>query len=174
MIALKILSKLIKTLRSNAAPSQIAWGFVLGMILGLTPLWNLHNLLVILLLIIFNVNLGAATLAFLVFSLFAYLLDPLFHNLGYFLLVEVESLRPLWVFCCSTPILAFANLNNTVVLGSLVSSLVLLLPVFFLFKKFVVVYRQSIDPRVQQLKIMQIINSSKIVNLYQQISRWGE
>ncbi len=174
MIALKILAKLIKALRSNQSPGQLAGGFALGMILGLTPLMNLHNLLVILILIVVNVNLGMASLAFLVFSLFAYLLDPLFHNLGWLLLVEAESLRPLWVFCSTQPVLAWANLNNTVVLGSLVSSLILFVPVYFLFKAFVRVYREKIDPHVQQFKVMQIIKGSKLVQLYERISSLGE
>ena len=37
MFALKLLSKFIKVLRSAASPNQIAWGFALGAILGLTP-----------------------------------------------------------------------------------------------------------------------------------------
>ncbi len=85
MIVLKILSKLFKALRSNESPGQLAWGFVLGMIIGLTPLWSLHNLVVLVLIIILRVNAAMSIAAFIIFSLFAYLFDPLFHNLGYWL-----------------------------------------------------------------------------------------
>lgn len=174
MIVFKILSKLIKVLRSNESPNQLAWGFVLGMIIGLTPFWNLHNLLVIVLIAIFNVNIAMASLAFLVFSLFAYLLDPLFHSLGYALLVNAESLRPLWVFCSTTSVLAWARLNNTVVLGSLVTALVLLLPMYFFFKWFVKIYREKLDTRVQQFKIMKMLKGSSLYQLYERISQLGE
>lgn len=174
MIVLKILSKLIKALRSNESPAQLAWGFALGMIIGLTPFRNLHNLLVVLLLIIFNVNLAMASLAFLAFSLFAYLFDPLFHSLGYWLLVEVDTLRPVWLWMSSTPIVAWSNFNNTVVLSSLVSSLLLLLPLFFFMKWFVPFYRIRLEPRIQQMKIAQLIAGSKLYRLYEKISELGE
>ncbi|RPI02030.1 MAG: TIGR03546 family protein [Calditrichaeota bacterium] len=174
MFVIKLLSKLIKVLRSNESPAQLAWGFVLGMIIGLTPFWNLHNLLVFFLITIFNVNIAMATLSFAVFTLFAYLLDPLFHNLGYALLVNIESLRPLWIFTSTTPVLAWANLNNTVVLGSLVVSLVLLLPMFFFTKWWVRLYRDKVDVHVQKFKIVQLIKGSKLFGLYQKISQLGE
>ena len=51
MFILKILGKFIKVLRSAASPRQIAWGFALGCILGLTPFWSLHNLLLVVLIL---------------------------------------------------------------------------------------------------------------------------
>ena len=95
MFGLELIAKLFKILRSGGSPGQISGGFILGMILGLTPLWNLHNLIVFFLLVIINVNLGAAIFAFLIFSTIAYLLDPLFHSMGYYLLTGIPGL----VFC---------------------------------------------------------------------------
>ncbi len=174
MIAVKILSKLFKALRSNESPSQLAWGFVMGMIIGLTPFWNLHNLLVIFLIIILNVNAAMAVAGFLIFSLFAFLLDPLFHSLGYWLLVDVDSLRPLWLFFAGTPVLAWSNFNNTVVLGSLVVALSLIAPVYFFTKWWVVQYRQKFDERVKKWKIVQALKSSKLYQLYQRFSHLGD
>ena len=48
MLIVKYIAKLIKILRSAATPGQIAGGVILGMIPGLTPVWSLHNLLVLL------------------------------------------------------------------------------------------------------------------------------
>ncbi|MBN1560414.1 TIGR03546 family protein [candidate division KSB1 bacterium] len=178
MVVLKILSKLFKALRSNESPNQLAWGFVLGMIIGLTPLWNLHNLVVIVLILIFKVNAAMAGVAFILFDIIVFaflpLLDPLFHSLGYWLLVDVEWLRPLWVFISTTPVLAWCNFNNTVVLGSFVVALLLVVPLYFFTKWWVVQYRDKIDARIQKWKIVQILKSTKLVQLYNKISQLGD
>jgi len=173
MIVLKILSKLFKALRSNESPNQLAWGFALGMILGLTPFWNLHNFLVIVLIIILLVNASMAIAGFIIFSLFAFIFDPPFHSLGYALLTT-DGLRPLWLFLSTTPGLAWANLNNTVVLGSLIVSLVLIAPVYFFTKWWVQEYRDKIDARVSKLKIVQILKGSGLYRLYTKISQLGD
>ena len=169
MILFKLLNKLLKALRSAASPGQIAGGFILGMILGLTPFWSLHNLLVVLLIIILNVNISMAIFSFLLFSGIAYLLDPLFHSLGYWLLVDVTALKGLWTSLYNILVIPLTRYNNTIVLGSLVCSLVLLLPAFIFVKKGVVLYREKIDAKVQQWKIVKIVKSSKIYSVYEKI-----
>ena len=72
MFVLEFIAKLIKILRSEISPNQISWGFALGMILGLTPFWSLHNLIVVILIIILKVNLATAIFSFGIFSAIAY------------------------------------------------------------------------------------------------------
>ena len=165
-----MLSKLFKALRSGASPKQIAGGFIFGMILGLTPLWSLHNLLVLILIIVLKVNISMAIFSFLMFSGVAYLIDPLFHSFGYWLLVDVTALQGLWTSLYNTPVIPLTRYNNTVVMGSLVSSLILTLPVFFLVKGGVVLYREKLEAKIQKLKIVQVVKSSKIYSVYQKIS----
>jgi uncharacterized protein (TIGR03546 family) len=172
MLIIKFISKLIKILRSAASPGQIAGGFVLGMVLGLTPLWKLHNLITVILLVILNVNISMALFSFAIFSGIAYLIDPLFHGLGYFLLADARGLKGLWTAMYNMPILALSNFNNTVVMGSLVSSLILVTPVFLMTKKGVVLYRERIDSRIQKAKIMQALKSSKLYSLYETVRDW--
>ena len=76
------LIKFIRVLSSEAAPIQISFGFALAMIVGLTPLLSLHNVLVIFCLLLFRVNLASFLLAWAFFSGIAYLLDPVFHEVG--------------------------------------------------------------------------------------------
>ena len=174
MFIVKLLGKLLKALSSGESPRQIADGFILGMILGLTPFWSLHNLVVILLVIILSVNISMAIFSWLIFSAFAYLLDPLFHSLGYWLLVDVTALRGLWTAMYNIPVVPLTRFNNTVVLGSFVSSLVLLVPIFFVVKRGVVLYREKIHDRVQKLKIVKIVKSSGIYSLYKKIKFYGD
>ena len=86
MFFLKILGRFFKALASHASPSGLAWGFALGAIPGLTPLGRLHNLAVLACVMVFRVNGSAALLSFGFFSLFAWMLDPLFHKIGLALL----------------------------------------------------------------------------------------
>ena len=173
MFGLELLAKLFKVLRSGESPNQIAAGFILGMIPGLTPIWNFHNLIVLILLIILRVNFAAAIFSFILFSAFAYIFDPLFHSLGYYLLVEQTSLYEFWNTFFNTPVFGLSGLNNTVVLGSFIVSLILLIPMFFLMKKFIIVYRERIDSRLQKLKIVQTIKGSKIYTWYEKIKNLG-
>ncbi|MFC2088238.1 TIGR03546 family protein [Calditrichota bacterium] len=172
MFILEFLAKLFKILRSEVSPSQIAWGMVLGMIIGITPIWSLHNLILFILIIILKVNIAMALLSFGIFSGIAYILDPLFHSLGYYLLVDISSLHGLWTTLYNIPVVALSRYNNTVVLGSLIVAILFILPFYIFSKKFVVVYREKIDPKLQKLKIVQVIKGSKFYSIYQKISDW--
>jgi uncharacterized protein (TIGR03546 family) len=83
---LRLLARFLKVLGSETAPGQIALGVTLAMVAGLTPLSAPHNLLVLLLLLVLRANLSAFLVALAAFSGFAYLLDPVSHRVGLWLL----------------------------------------------------------------------------------------
>lgn len=173
MIFIKFAAKLFKILRSGESPNKIAAGFTLGMILGLTPLLTLHNFILILMLIILTINLASALFAFAIFSGVAYALDPLFHNLGYFILTGIPALRDLWTALFGFPLIALSRYNNTVVMGSLIVSIALSIPVFPAAKYLVLYYRNTLDPLLQKFKIVQLMKGSKLYTLYDKIKRLG-
>ena len=125
MFVIELLAKIFKILRSEESPNQIAAGFVMGMIIGLTPLLALHNVILIILIIILKVNMAPAIFAFAIFSGLAYLFDPLFHSLGYILLVDVGALQNLWTLLYSYPLISLSRYNNTVVIGSFIVAILL-------------------------------------------------
>lgn len=174
MFIIQFIAKLINILRSAASPAQIASGFMLGMVIGLTPVLALHNLVIFILIIIFNVNIAMAIFSFGIFSGIAYIFDPAFHKLGYFLLVEVTGLHDLWTSLYNIPLVALSRYNNTVVMGSLVTALVLMIPIYFFVRIGVVQYREKIDTKVQKWKIIKIIKSSSMYNWYEKIKALGE
>ena len=96
MFWIKLITNFISILREGQTPAQVAGGFALGAILGLSPMLTLQGVFVWLIILTLDVNLSAATLSIFVFSLIAYIIDPLFHRLGYFMLVDVASLKGLW------------------------------------------------------------------------------
>jgi uncharacterized protein (TIGR03546 family) len=116
---------------------------------------------------------AAGTLAILLASLFAYLLDPIFHDIGYYILTAIPSLQGIWEGIYNNPLGPLTRFNNTVVMGSFVAGLVLVLPVFFLMKKLVIVYRENLEDRIKKWKIVQAIKGSKLVQLYERIRDLG-
>lgn len=54
MLVLKLIQSLFKAVHSEGTPGQLTAGLALGSILGLTPLWNLHNAVVFALIIVLN------------------------------------------------------------------------------------------------------------------------
>jgi uncharacterized protein (TIGR03546 family) len=173
MFWLQIVSNFIKILRAGQTPVQIAGGFALGTIAGLSPHLTLQILLVWVVILSLNVNLSSALLSFTLFGLIAYLIDPLFHYLGYYLLVDVSSLRGIWTSLYNAPIAPLTRFYNTVVLGSFVAAIVISPVVYFGMKRFVVSYRATVGARVERWKIYQIVSKSALVRWYEKIRDFG-
>jgi uncharacterized protein (TIGR03546 family) len=112
-------------------------------------------------------------LAFSLFSLFAFVFDPVFHHLGYILLVQTDALSGLWTALYNAPIAPLTRFNNTVVLGSLLTAVILSFPVYFSMSRFVIAYRTTLGARMEQWKIFQILSKNFIVRWYLKIRDLG-
>ncbi len=173
MFWLKFITNFIKILREGQTPKQIAGGFALGAILGLSPHMTLQNLIIWAILLVLDVNLSAATVAITTFALIAYIFDPLFHRLGYFILTDIDSLRPFWTSLYNAPLAPLTKFNNTVVMGSFFGAIILFLPVYIGMKQFVVAYRTHLHTKIERLKIYQIISKNGLVQWYQRVRDLG-
>lgn len=166
MLALiKLIQSLIKTLHSAGTPGQVAAGMALGSALGLTPLLNLHNLLVFSLLVLLNVSFGGGMLGWMLFVPIGFLLDPLFDQIGSSLLTA-PLLRDFWTDWTNTPILPYTNFNNTIVLGSFVFWVVMAVPIFFAARYGVARYRATVGERVRQSRLYKAVTASQVYNVY--------
>jgi uncharacterized protein (TIGR03546 family) len=174
MFGLELIGKILKVLRSNESPNQIAAGFILGMILGITPFFSLINLLIIFVIVIISVNISAAILAYVVFTAVVYIADPLLNSLGYLLLVNVDFLKPLWTFFYHAPIIPYSSYNNTVYLGSLLAGILLIWPMFKGVKVFIINYRKKYEKRVQNWKWMKALKTSNVYSIYQRLKFLGD
>jgi uncharacterized protein (TIGR03546 family) len=173
MFWLKLVTNFIKILREGQTPAQVAGGFALGSILGLSPMFTLQGILVWLIILVLDVNLSAATFSLGLFALIAYIFDPIFHRLGYFLLVDIDGLKGLWTMLYNAPIAPLTRFNNTVVIGSFVSALIFFMPIYFGMKKFVIAYRATLGVRMHKMKIYQIIDRSPLVQWYKRVRNLG-
>lgn len=169
---IKMIAKLLKVLNSETEPGQISLAFCLAMILGFTPLMSPHNILVILFILLLRVNLSACILGWIVFSGFAYLLDPLFHRIGVTLLTA-QALEGLWTALYNITFFRLAKFNNSIVMGSLVFSLIFFIPLYLLSNKAILKYRDHMLAWVKKTRLMQAFKANKLYKAYQAVSGWG-
>lgn len=174
MFWLQFISKFIKVLRAGATPTQIAGGFALGFIIGLMPFMTLQGIGLIIVLFLLNVNLAAATFALFISSFIAFLFDPLFHDLGFYLLAGVPALHGTWTALYNMPVAPLSRFNNTVVMGSFVAGILLAVPFFLAVKKGVLSYRAGLEEKIKRWKIVRLVTSSKIAAWYFKIRDLGE
>jgi uncharacterized protein (TIGR03546 family) len=172
MFIFSLLSQLIKAFRAGETPTQIAAGFSVGFLIGLMPFWTLQGVLLFLVLIFVNINMAAGSLAMLVAGFVAFLLDPVFHHLGYAVLT-FPGLQGAWEALYNVPVAPLSRFNNTVVMGSFLGGFVLFAPVYVGMKKLVVSYRSGLEERIKKLKVVQTIRGSKVVEWYVKIRDFG-
>lgn len=160
--------RLFRALNANQYPGQIAFSFVLGMILGLTPLFFAHNLLTLALIFVLRVNLSAVIVAFAFFSGLAYLLDPVFNQVGLWVL-QMDALQPIFTEWYNQAFWRFVHFNNTIVMGSVLVAYSLSLPAFFIFWALVKTYRQRFLVWVNKFKIVQMLKGADKVGFVSEV-----
>jgi uncharacterized protein (TIGR03546 family) len=173
MFVLQFISKFIKVLRAGATPAQIAGGFMFGFIIGLMPFMTLQGVGLMAIMFLINVNLAAATFAMFASSFVAFLFDPLFHDLGFYMLT-MPALHGTWTSLYNMPVAPLSRFNNTVVLGSFAAGIILALPVFLLVRKGVISYRSGLEDKIKKWKIVRWITGSKLATWYFNIRDLGE
>lgn len=168
---LSAIAKLLSALNSETEPGQISLAFCFAMIAGLTPLFSLHNLLVLLIVLLLRVNLSTFILGLAFFSGIAYLLDPLFHLIGLAVLTA-GTLEGLWTALYNTTLFRLEKFNNSIVMGSLLFSLVLFVPIYLIANQMILRYREHVLALVQKSRIMQAFKATKLYRLYSTYSEF--
>lgn len=163
---LKLIQSIVKTLHSDGSPNQVAFGLALGAALGLTPLFSLTTVAIFALLFLLNVSFGAGMLGWALSVPLGFALDPVFDRVGRALLIDSPGLTPFWTRLANTPLVPFTNFNNTVALGSLVSWLVLFVPMVLFFRWAVIRYRATIGQKVMGSRLYKAVTGSQLYNYY--------
>lgn len=156
---------LIQLLHSENGTAQIAWGLVLGLFLGFSPLLSLQAMFVLLILLFFRIQFGAAFLSAFFFKFIAFLIDPAADALGRWVL-EMDGLRPLWTKMYNVPLLPYTRFNNSIVMGSFLVALILAPLFYFLFTKLIIKYRTHIVHRFEQTRLWKSLKATKAYDYY--------
>lgn len=141
-------------------------GMAIGLCFGLTPLVSLHNLVVLAVAMLTTVSMPGVFLGWAIATPVGFLLDPLFDRIGMALLMQ-DALAPFFTWVVNTPVVALSRLNNSIVIGSLVVWLALLVPMFFVFRVLVARYRADVYAHVQKWRVTQALKGTKVWSLYQ-------
>lgn len=118
---LELMAKFLKVLNSDDNPWSIAVAIGLGMIVGLTPFWTLHNLLILVIAFLFRTHLASFWLSVIVFGMLAIGFAPLMSDLGNQLLGDPD-LQSMWTAMYQQDFWRMTQFNNSLLLGSLLIS----------------------------------------------------
>ncbi len=166
---LKMIANLLKILNSEADPFQISVALGLSMITGFLPLFTPLNLLILFLVLALRVNLSSYILGSAFFSGIAWFFDPLFHRVGLAALTA-GPLEGLWTGLYNTVLGRLQRFNNSVVMGSIITALVLFAPLVMVLNVLIRRYREHVLVWVKKSRLMQVFMASKLYSLYQKIS----
>jgi uncharacterized protein (TIGR03546 family) len=120
---------LLRVFGRDRSPHQLALAIAIGMMIGLIPKGNLIAVIFSVALLALRVNLGAGlTVAFAV-SMFSPQLDRLTHGVGVRLL-KMPAFHEQMVQIYQWPVVAWSSLNNTAVLGGVITGSLLFYPTY--------------------------------------------
>ena len=154
------LKKIWNALNHAGKPWQIAMAIALGMLVGFTPIFSIHNIAVLFIVLIFNIHFSIFLLAVSFFGVIGLALDPLFASIGKLVLTS-EGLETIFTSWYNNPFGHLSYFNNTITMGSLVVSLVLFFVVYKISSFLLVKYRSVIAVKIQNIPLLNKINYFK-------------
>lgn len=162
---LTLLAKILKVLNSEASPWQMGWAIGLGLLAGLLP-FGFLTLVILLVVCLFTVNLSTFLLVWGLSGGLMFIFGDTLEVLTW----QYAQQPGLLNLLASTEVLQLLHLHHTLVLGAFVIGILLLVPVAWLGTVLVKQYRQRVMIKIQQWKIMQVLNASKLIQLYQKLN----
>jgi uncharacterized protein (TIGR03546 family) len=162
---LKQIFSFFQLLNSETGHNQIASGICVGLILGFSPVISLQTILAILLLLIFRIQIGAATLSAFFFKFIAFLFDPLSDHVGRAVL-ESDGLKSTFIQLYNMPVIPFTRFYNSITMGSAVISICLSPFVFFISRALILKYRLKVVSKFRSTRIWKLWTGTKFYQWY--------
>jgi len=164
------LAKLIRILNSETDPINISLGICLGMVVGFTQTWSIHNLVILFIVLFFRVNLSAFIIGTLTFVSLSLLFTGIFHKIGLWLLTA-EFFREFGTYIYNITFWKFDRINNTVLTGGIIVSVIGFVPMILLSNFLIKKYRKHILAYIQKTKIAKALRSTDFYHYYKKITR---
>ena len=166
---LKAIVKLIKALNTNSHPGEIAHAVCCGMILGFMPKTNALWYILTVFFLFLRINKGGFLLSTFVFSLISPAVDPLFDSFGYWFLT-LPSAGNVVGYLIEIPFVGFTKINNTIVTGSLLTSLIAYIPIYIFARLMVKLFRTTLIPALRKTKLIKIISKIPFIHKISEIA----
>ncbi len=165
---LKAIVKFFKALNKNSHPGEIAHAVCCGMILGFLPKDNALWYILAVLFIFLRMQKSAFLIFTLIFTLASPFFDSLFDTVGYFVL-KTDFLQPLFVFLIKIPLVGYTRFYNSIVMGSLLCSLLLYIPLYFISKAIIQLWRNKMVPLVRKTRLVKIVSKLPLVSKIKEV-----
>jgi uncharacterized protein (TIGR03546 family) len=168
-------ARIIGLLESNVSSREIAAGVCLGLFLGFTPLNGPMAVLLVLFFFIFKLNRVSTLLTLPLFKA-AYLMgvSGILEKFGSYLLIDARILTGFWSLATGLPLIAYLDINNTLVAGGLVASTILSIPLYFISKQISAVLKNAYAEKVKHSKIAKAVSGLKIAGKVDSALKAGE
>jgi len=160
-LLLRPLRILAQALIGNDSPRQTAWGFTLGMVVGLLPKGNLLAASIAMLLFGTRVNRAAGLLGIGVFSYAGWALDDFAHRVGSMVLTWPAA-RPMFAWLYEQPLGPFSGLNNTVVVGQFLIGLYLAYPTYRTSHALVVRVQPRVHAYLMKYRVIRWLRGAEV------------
>jgi len=166
---LTLLAKLLSALNGDSSIRQIALAIALGFLVGLSPLFTLHNIVIIFFVLMIRVHLGSFILSLGFFSGVSYLLSPMIVQVGESILTQ-PRLEVFFTSLYQLSIFKLAHWHHTYVLGAFVLGTLLCVPIYFISKIMIDKYRVHIMTFLEKFRIVKALKASKFYSVYSTFS----
>ena len=163
------IAKFVRILNSETAPINISLAICFGMMVGFTQMWSVHNLIILFIVLFFRVNLSAFILGTLVFKSLSFVFNGIFHQIGLALLTA-DFYKNIGTYLYNITFWKFDRINNTIVVGSIMVSIIGFLPMLLFLNVLIKKYRKHILGYVRKTKIARAMMSSDIYHYYKKIT----
>jgi len=162
---INIPARILTILELNITPAEVAGGVCLGIFFGFIPLNGPMALLLFIFFFIFKVNRLTTVITLPLFKLIYVLgASNFIERFGGYLLLDANYLAGFWRMVTNLPVLALLDLNNTLVAGGLVISIILTLPVYFAARFIYVKFIEKNIKKIQESKFVKHITRHKSVS----------
>lgn len=156
------LLKFLKSLSSNSHPGEIAHAVCIGMMLGFLPKDNAFWYILTAFFLFVRINKASMLLFTLIFGLLAHNFDNLFDQFGFYILT-LDTMEPIFSALLDIPFVSFTHFNNTIVMGSFISSIIAYIPLYLISRVFIKYWRAFIAPAVRKTKLITFLSKIPLI-----------
>lgn len=163
---LNLPAKIVSIIEGNISPREIAFGVCLGVFMGFIPLNGPMALLLAVFFFVFRINRVSTLLALPVFKC-AYLLGmyKLADATGFYILEKADYLAGFWRWVTHLPVIAYLDINNTLIAGGIVIATIFSIPIYFITKRLVIFLNVKYSEKIKNSKLAKFIPGIKLVGL---------
>jgi uncharacterized protein (TIGR03546 family) len=154
---------LLQAVVMESTPRQMSLGLAFGVLLGLVPKGNLLAIGLGLMLAATRLNLAVAALGAMAAALAAVACDGVFDQIGWWVLSRPQ-LTGVWQWLYEKPFVPWTDFNHSIVMGSFVTGLALILPVHFVSRPLFARYAGVVRMYAGRTWLVKVVQGVEVAN----------